>query len=279
MKVVGVFGISGVGKTTMIAEIARLESTWQRASAGSLIQQRLPGVDRDALRTLPLDEILDNQEAIVRGLSDLRSVNTAGIILFDGHLLIDSAQGLLEVPLDAIRRLKLDAMLFVCDAPEEIARRRQSDPCRARAERSKQEIVQEQSRACAIAQRYAGDLGIPFITATPSQRRYVISTIRERLSPQRTDREQRSYLKSSGARRAQTRSVGSALAYPGNAAPKRCPPITLTSLSNTLPSVRSRAGSSAHPNEFAPVHDPSSSQWIGIHTVIPWARRLSGTAL
>jgi len=41
MKTIGIFGVSGVGKTTLISEIADQEPTWLHVSAGSLIQQYL----------------------------------------------------------------------------------------------------------------------------------------------------------------------------------------------------------------------------------------------
>ncbi len=182
MTVVGVFGISGAGKTTLISEVVRCQPTWQRVSAGSLIQEYLPDVERDALRALSQGRILDNQEAIVRGLFARRRDGTSEVVLFDGHVLIES-EGLAEVPLDVIRRLMLDAMLFVHDAPDQIARRRQSDQHRSRAERSIEEIDRLQARECAIVERYARKLGIPFTGVTPSQREYLISFVRQRLNP------------------------------------------------------------------------------------------------
>lgn len=155
MRVIGVFGVSGVGKTTLISEVVRDEPVWQRVSAGSLIQEYLPEVERDAFRSLSRDRILDNQEAIVRGLSAKRNEGASEGILFDGHLLIDSGQDLVEIPFDIIRRLMLDAMLYVHDAPDQIAQRRQSDSSRHRAQRSIEEITQEQLLASAIAERYA----------------------------------------------------------------------------------------------------------------------------
>ena len=172
------FGVSGVCKTTLISEITRREPAWQRASAGSFIEQYRPEVGHDSLRMLSTDAIRDNQEAIVRGLAALRTLIPFSL-LADGHVLIDSGREFVEISLDVIRRLALDAVVFISDAPEQIAQRRQADTDRNRAERSYDDIDQEQSHACEIAERYARELGIPFATALPSQRKRITSLVRK----------------------------------------------------------------------------------------------------
>lgn len=183
MKVVGVFGVSGVGKTTLISEVVRREPGWHRTSAGSLIQLSHPDVERDSFRRHARNQILVNQEAIVRGLSDLRSLGDAEVVLLDGHLLIDSDQGPVEIPLDVVRRFRLDAMTFICDKPDQISLRRKHDPNRKRAVRSTEYIAQEQLNACEIVERHARELGIPFATVTPSQPEYVVSFVKGLIRP------------------------------------------------------------------------------------------------
>jgi adenylate kinase len=160
MKVVGIFGISGVGKTTLIDSMIGKRSNWIRVSAGSLIQEQRPSVGRDSLRKLPLDGLQKNQEAIVIGLHRMRETTTAELILFDGHILVDNGVQLFEVPRDVIARLQLDALVFVEESPREIRGRRSGDPQRVRATRSLEEIAEEQSRARSIEMSYAQALEI-----------------------------------------------------------------------------------------------------------------------
>lgn len=178
MIIVGVFGVSAVGKTTLIEDLIGEEPTWIRVSAGSLIQRYFPDLARDSLRTLATNQILDNQEAIVHGLADQKRHLETDVILFDGHLVIDAGQELFEVPLDIVRRLNL-ALVFVNDAPHNVERRRVSDRERVRAKRSSEEITQEQSRSRVIAESYAFQMGIPLAVVTPRQRDELLATIKE----------------------------------------------------------------------------------------------------
>jgi len=150
------------------------------ACVGRILNSAVPfRLGRDSLRMLSQDRILDNQEAIVLGLSALRTKSVADVILLDAHLLIDSQNELIEIPVDVIRRFALDAVVFVYDAPEKIVERRHSDHYRDRAKRSREDIAQEQFRAGSLAERYARDLGVLFTTATPSQKKYLGSLLRE----------------------------------------------------------------------------------------------------
>ena len=169
MKVVGIFGISGVGKTTLIESVIGKRSSWVRVSAGALVQEHRPSVGRDSLRELPLDGLQENQEAIVIGLHRTRETIRAELILFDGHILVDNGLQLFEVPRHVIARLQLDALVFVEEAPREILVRRSRDPQRARAKRSLEEIAAEQSRARSMALSYAQALGLTVRTFASNQ--------------------------------------------------------------------------------------------------------------
>jgi adenylate kinase len=177
MKVIGVFGVSGVGKTTLIERVLEQERAWVRISAGSLIEQHLPNVTRDSLRTLTTEQIISNQEAIIRGLAEQRKTTDAPLALFDGHLLVDTGRSSLEVPLDVVRRLELEGMVFVHDVPHHIARRRTSDPKRTCAGRFENEIAEEQVRSRAIAESYASQLRVPIAVLTPAQCLELLATV------------------------------------------------------------------------------------------------------
>lgn len=161
MKTIGVFGISGVGKTTFINALIAKQPNWLHISAGTLLQGRLMHVARDALRVRSEGGVLANQEIIVHGLSTWRQRTECDAAFFDGHLLIDSDTAVVEIPCDVIRRLELDAIIFLHGEASEIAQRRASDTSRARAFRSKEQLAAEQRKAMNLAQRFSEDLRIP----------------------------------------------------------------------------------------------------------------------
>lgn len=169
MRVVGIFGVSGVGKTTLINHVIAQHPHWICVSAGSLIQESQRDIARDALRSLSNEEILKNQEAIVLGIRQKREGVVAELLLLDAHLILDAGIDLFEIPLDVIGRLYLDAIVFVEDVPEHVLERRKADSGRIRANRAASEIAIEQSRARELASSYAKALGIRMAAISPFQ--------------------------------------------------------------------------------------------------------------
>lgn len=137
------------------------QPSWLGISAGTLLQERLTDVARDALRVCTEGGILSNQEIIVRGLSTWRMRTECDAVFFDGHLLIDTDSAIVEIPYDVIRRLELDAMVFVHEEAAEIERRKANDASRMRAFRSKEWLAAEQQKAMKLAEQYARELRIP----------------------------------------------------------------------------------------------------------------------
>jgi len=178
MKVVGVFGISGVGKTTLVERVVAGRVGWARVSAGSFVQDIRPGLTRDALRASAGEEFHENQMAIVEGLHRLRAGLNVEVLLFDGHLVIDNGWDLVEVPLDVVRRLELSAVVFIEDVPETIVERRAADGGRERAERSEEHIANEQSTSRRVASSYAYALAVPFASFMPTEHLEVVAFVK-----------------------------------------------------------------------------------------------------
>lgn len=177
MKIIGVFGVSGVGKTVFIEALVAEQPRWLRISAGTLLQGRLTDVPRDALRVQRKESVFDNQEIIVDELSVWRRKIDCDAAFFDGHLLIDTDRTIVEIPYHVVQRLELDAMIFVHDDPKEIERRRARDPSRSRAMRTAQQLDVEQTQAMSLAEHYAGELQIPLFAVAHSDLSAVKDTI------------------------------------------------------------------------------------------------------
>jgi len=185
MNVVGIFGVSGVGKTTMINAVLATEPHWLRISGGTLIQKKSGTRDRDALRALPGDVILENQMAIVRGVERVRESANAQLILFDGHLVVDNILDIVQVPFEIVRGLGLAGISFVKDVPNVIRARRLADSSRQRFARTIAQISREQTLALELAKRYSSQLNLCLKVFSPQDRDQLQAYLRAFSLPER----------------------------------------------------------------------------------------------
>ena len=91
--VIGVFGISGVGKSWLVSEVAARIPGCLHLQGSALIKQGLadPSVSSEELRCSGSNRIVANQRILVAMFDRALSEHTGGLVLFDGHLLVDSS--------------------------------------------------------------------------------------------------------------------------------------------------------------------------------------------
>ncbi|RLT87429.1 MULTISPECIES: ATP-binding protein [unclassified Ketobacter] len=137
-EIVVVAGLSGVGKSHLINELKKSDSQFVHFSAGSLIKKGRNLSDRDELRLLGENEILQNQYLLVDQLKEeLESLSDRNIVLFDAHMVIDSDESILEIPFEIFERLNPSRLILLCCEPEMILSRREKDGSRLRPIRSR----------------------------------------------------------------------------------------------------------------------------------------------
>ena len=160
MRTIGVFGISGVGKSTLIRR-AGDRVPLLHLQASDLIKSRLGKQSvQPSSEELRQGRVLDNQRLMIDEFLD-RVSKAEGIVVFDGHTIVDAPTGLIEVPLSVFKELKLDEIVFIEDVPETIAARRATDTSRARPDRDPDLLRQHQDLAKARSIAIADALGIP----------------------------------------------------------------------------------------------------------------------
>ncbi len=122
-------GISGVGKTTFLQRL-RGYIAFQHLTGGSLISEARQETDetRDRLRLADLDE---NQRLLIRGFALARDPE-AGLIIVDGHVVIDHSNGIQDVPATVFERLGTTLMVHLEADPNLILRNRTGDIARDR---------------------------------------------------------------------------------------------------------------------------------------------------
>jgi adenylate kinase len=161
-QVVAVVGLSGVGKSTAL-EAAHASLAFEHLQASALIKAererwRQAKIDHDALREANIN---DNQALLVGGFR--HTAPKAGLVILDGHTVIDTPDGLVEIEPKVFRMLGVSRFVVLTEEPEEIYRRRSADPGRKRPMRSVDELRQQQERSILVAHRAALDLRVPLV--------------------------------------------------------------------------------------------------------------------
>lgn len=155
-----VFGLSGVGKTTLISEFVREHSSWRSLSASSLLRE-ISNQHPEHLRTLSRSEIKLNQLLLAMTVRKRRALVGPSVDwLLDAHSVINNDCELVPVPVEVIAELSPDLLVFIYGTPELILRRRTSDPHRHRPLLSIQQIAEEQKLAFETCLRYSIELQI-----------------------------------------------------------------------------------------------------------------------
>lgn len=171
-------GLSGVGKSTLIGQVAERvpllhlqASTLIKAEQAHRAQAQHTS---EALRTGP---VLDNQALMIAAFDRLTKMATLPVV-FDGHSVIDGRNGLLEIPSAVFAALGLDAICILTANPSTILERRRHDIARERPPRDVDALAAQQALAIAAAQRIASDLNCPFYQLETDGRARLIQLLR-----------------------------------------------------------------------------------------------------
>lgn len=161
MRTTVVVGVSGVGKSRLIGELATSiqlrhvqASELLRKSESEVLKR---AVDAEELRT---GRVIDNQLALITAFLALRASETRHI-LFDGHNVIDTDHGLVDIPFDVFSAIGPALIIAIVGQPAEILLRRSLDLARKRPQRSVDDIECYQDRVVELARAHADLLGIP----------------------------------------------------------------------------------------------------------------------
>jgi len=167
-RIFAVFGLSGVGKTTMCAAVAeRIQPAALHVQVGKLLGSILNEPSTEALRTASSDDVLQNQMLLPAAMADMLAHHPGRHAIFDGHSLIDTGKSIVIVPANVITAMRPSGIAFIYDDPKAIHDRRKTDTTRKRPLPLISEISEQQNLARAAAEQYATEANTLFF-AIPS---------------------------------------------------------------------------------------------------------------
>lgn len=161
-RIVAVVGISGAGKSTALAR-AQVSLKFTHLQASSLIKAEHELRQKEFINydTLREGNIGDNQTLLIDGFH--RAIPDRGLVLLDGHTIIDTPAGPVEVEPRVFRLIGASRIIVLTEEPEKIWQRRQSDSQRRRPTRSIDELRLQQEHSLVAARRTALELRIPLV--------------------------------------------------------------------------------------------------------------------
>ncbi len=159
---VALLGLSGVGKTTMLNRLSALiEFTHLEASTLIKAEQARRSIATQSSERLRTGPVIENQGLLIAGFS-YEAASIGGPIVFDGHSVIDGANGLIEIPIEVFAALGLQAISVLQAEPADILARRLSDRARLRPARSVEALAEHQTKAINVARAIANKLNLQF---------------------------------------------------------------------------------------------------------------------
>jgi adenylate kinase len=160
MFVLAIVGLSAVGKSTIISEL-ETALPLRHFTASELIKSELASCKSQVATSeeLRLGSVVDNQVLLASAFAGCTE-RLEGLVVLDGHVVIDGASGLVDIPASVFGEFGVQHMLFIRASAHAIAERRQKDALRARPQRTMTEITAHQEHALTRAKTITGQLGI-----------------------------------------------------------------------------------------------------------------------
>lgn len=157
--VIIIFGLSGVGKTTLCKAFVRQYPQYIHLSASQMLREAT-GRMSEELRKSDTKTIRERQIILSAVLQEKRRGRDSSPVLIDAHSVIDNDRTLVPVPTSAIAAMKPTGLVFIAADPVTLLQRRTADS-RERPLRTVDELREQQERAEGVAHAFAEELSLP----------------------------------------------------------------------------------------------------------------------
>lgn len=122
--IIGVYGISGVGKTTFSKKLQERYPCVSRFSASELIAKFNGVIDYD---NLECDSVIENQLKLIKAMEIISNEKNYKNVVIELHNVIETKEGLIFIDDYYLKRLGLDKSFFLKKDPKLIYSNRMAD--------------------------------------------------------------------------------------------------------------------------------------------------------
>ena len=157
-SLVCVFGVSGVGKSTLISRYLAIRPDWIGLAASELLETRYSSADSP---TSLEQDFVDQQIRLVERIKVVRQRSLKAHFIVDGHCALDVGGTLRVIPLVVIERLMPTLIVVVEDEVNAIGSRRTIDLTKERPLRNVRALTDLQQITVQLSQDYGRALRIP----------------------------------------------------------------------------------------------------------------------
>ena len=177
-RVVAFTGLSGVGKTALIRTLGA-SVPLKHLQASSLIKEgRQASGETQSCRINCGLSISMRTSGFSLGASELKADTTTGLIILDGHTVIERDGGLTRIDPRVFGAIGIDSMIFLADEPEALAKRRRDDTTRNRPMVTVDNLRLAQEEAKDHAAVICRALSIPLQIFRPDQSALIAEALR-----------------------------------------------------------------------------------------------------
>jgi adenylate kinase len=141
---IGIFGLSGVGKTYLASKFTECRDDYILTRASLLIKEGNQEIRYDHLNR---NNVNTNQLALLAGFESFKKRHEKSNIIIELHNLIETPEGPVPINNSVFEKLGLDAVCFISKEAKEILHQRRLDGERKRSSATEMEIASYQDQA------------------------------------------------------------------------------------------------------------------------------------
>lgn len=142
--IIGLFGISGVGKSYVASAISAENDSIIAVKASDILRAYNKKTQFDKLN---FSIVSENQKSLIDGFKEFREKNRGRNIILEIHNIIETPDGEVEIDDNVFDFLELDAVCFLYIDPERLLQQRAKDSSRIRQEISLHNLRALQERS------------------------------------------------------------------------------------------------------------------------------------
>lgn len=142
--IIGLFGISGAGKTYTASTLAQKNSNVISVRASQIIAEYRDTISFQSLSHKVVDE---NQKILIEGFNKFKLVFSQKTIILELHNIIETPEGITYVDLEVFRELHIDKAIFLKLSPQALYSQRVNDKNRNRPHKTEQKLSDLQEKS------------------------------------------------------------------------------------------------------------------------------------